>query len=268
MAAVMAPRGPDGSGLWLDGAAGLVHRRLAVIDLSERGAQPMRDERHGLAIVFNGCIYNHHELRAELRGLGHDFASTSDTEVLLKGWAEWGEGMLDRLAGMFAFALNGALTAVLVAELDIVGVVTLGMMTALGGGILRDLIIGDTPPAAFTNVNYLVIPLLAAAVTFFAHPLVQRFTFTVLVFDAAGLGLFCVTGTLKALDFHLGTIQAVLLGITTAVGGGVLRDITARETPALVQVDTDLYSIPAAAGAVVARVSTHEDQAQRHVSFR
>ncbi|MGW3809691.1 trimeric intracellular cation channel family protein [Micromonospora sp. NPDC005113] len=72
-----------------------------------------------------------------------------------------------------------------------------------------------------------------------------------LVFDAAGLGLFCVTGTLKALEFHLGSIQAVLLGITTAVGGGVLRDITARETPALVQVDTDLYSIPAAAGAVI-----------------
>ncbi|MBD0324474.1 MAG: TRIC cation channel family protein [Aldersonia sp.] len=65
------------------------------------------------------------------------------------------------------------------------------------------------------------------------------------------LGLFCVTGTLKALDFHLGSVQAALLGITTAVGGGVLRDITARETPALVQVDTDLYSIPAAAGAVV-----------------
>src|SRR5919107_946379 len=74
---------------------------------------------------------------------------------------------------------------------------------------------------------------------------------TALVFDAAGLALFCVTGTLKALDYHLGSVQAVLLGVTTAVGGGVLRDITARETPALVQVDTDLYSIPAAAGAVV-----------------
>ena len=154
------------------------------------------------------------------------------------------------LVGLYVFATSGALMATH-KSFDVVGIVVLAMLTALGGGILRDLIIGDTPPPAFTNVNYLVIPLLAAAVTFFAHPLVQRFTFTVLVFDAAGLGLFCVTGTLKALDFHLGSVQAVLLGITTAVGGGVLRDITARETPALVQVDTDLYSIPAAAGAVV-----------------
>lgn len=152
--------------------------------------------------------------------------------------------------GLYTFATSGALMAIH-KRFDIVGIVVLAMLTALGGGILRDLIIGETPPAAFTDVSYLVIPLVAAVVTFFAHPVVQRLTFTVLVFDAAGLGLFCVTGTLKALDVGLGSIQAVLLGITTAVGGGVLRDITARETPALVQVDTDLYSIPAAAGAVI-----------------
>ncbi|MCW3841171.1 TRIC cation channel family protein [Micromonospora yasonensis] len=80
-------------------------------------------------------------------------------------------------------------------------------------------------------------------VTFFVHPVVRRLAFTVLVFDAAGLGLFCVTGTLKALDFHLGSLQAVLLGITTAVGGGVLRDITAR--------DTDLPMPVVATGAAV-----------------
>jgi asparagine synthase (glutamine-hydrolysing) len=105
MHAALAPRGPDGDGIWLDGRAGMVHRRLAIIDLSELGAQPMRDEALGLAIVFNGCIYNHHELRAELTALGHAFRSTSDTEVILRGWVEWGEGVLDRLAGMFAFAL-------------------------------------------------------------------------------------------------------------------------------------------------------------------
>ena len=153
-------------------------------------------------------------------------------------------------AGLYVFATSGALMAVY-KGFDIVGIVVLALLTALGGGILRDLIIGDSPPAAFTNVNYLTIPLVAAAVTFFAHPLVGRLAFTVLVFDAAGLGLFCVTGTLKALEYHLGALQAVLLGVTTAVGGGVLRDITARETPALVQVDTELYSIPAAAGAIV-----------------
>jgi uncharacterized membrane protein YeiH len=162
------------------------------------------------------------------------------------------------LAGLYVFATSGALMAIH-KRFDLVGILVLALLTALGGGILRDLIIGDTPPAAFTNVNYLVIPLAAAVVTFFAHPLARRLTFTILVFDAAGLGLFSVTGTLKALSFDLGPLQAVLLGITTAVGGGMLRDITARETPALVQVDTDLYSIPAAAGAVVVAGAHHTD---------
>jgi asparagine synthase (glutamine-hydrolysing) len=103
MGASLAPRGPDGSGLWANGRVGMVHRRLAVIDLSEAGAQPMRDGE--LTIVFNGCIYNHHELRAELRALGHEFASASDTEVLLKGWRQWGEDLPRHLHGMFAFAL-------------------------------------------------------------------------------------------------------------------------------------------------------------------
>jgi uncharacterized membrane protein YeiH len=160
------------------------------------------------------------------------------------------------LVGLFTFATSGALMAIH-KRFDVVGIVVLAMLTALGGGVLRDLIIGDTPPAAFTNVSYLVIPLAAAAVTFFVHPVMDRIAFTVLVFDAAGLGLFCVTGTLKALDFGLGSLQAVLLGITTAVGGGVLRDITARETPALVQVDTELYAIPAAAGAIIVAAAHH-----------
>jgi asparagine synthase (glutamine-hydrolysing) len=105
MSGALAARGPDGEGEWIHEAVGLVHRRLAIIDLSERGAQPMEDEGLGLIVVFNGCIYNHKELRAELEHAGHVFFSLSDTEVLLKGWAEWGEGMLDRLAGMFAFCL-------------------------------------------------------------------------------------------------------------------------------------------------------------------
>ncbi|WP_432841645.1 trimeric intracellular cation channel family protein [Dactylosporangium sp. CA-092794] len=162
------------------------------------------------------------------------------------------------LVGLYVFATSGALMAIH-KRFDVVGIVVLAMLTAVGGGILRDLIIGDTPPAAFTNIGYLLIPLIAAVVTFFIHPVVQRLAFTVLVFDAAGLGLFCVTGTLKALEFHLGSLQAVLLGITTAVGGGVLRDITARETPALVQVDTGLYSIPAAAGAILVAGAHHTD---------
>jgi uncharacterized membrane protein YeiH len=156
--------------------------------------------------------------------------------------------------GLYAFATSGALMAIH-KGFDIVGIVVLAMLTALGGGILRDLIIGDTPPAAFTTVTYLVIPSVAAAVTCVAHPLMHRLAFTVLVFDAAGLGLFCVTGTLKALEFHLGAVQAMLLGVLTAAGGGMLRDITARETPALVRAETELYAIPAAAGAAVVVVA-------------
>jgi asparagine synthase (glutamine-hydrolysing) len=122
MQAELVPRGPDGEGSWRDGPLGLVHRRLAVIDLSPRGGQPMVDEALGLAVVFNGCIYNHRELRAELERAGHAFASTSDTEVLLKGWAEWGEGMLDRFAGMFAFALWERASGRLVLARDRLGV--------------------------------------------------------------------------------------------------------------------------------------------------
>jgi asparagine synthase (glutamine-hydrolysing) len=105
MSAALAPRGPDGDGMWFHDGTALAHRRLAIIDLSERGAQPMVDEELGLTVVFNGIIYNHRELRAELEAAGMRFRSTSDTEVLLKGWAQWGEGMLDRLVGMFAFCL-------------------------------------------------------------------------------------------------------------------------------------------------------------------
>ena len=135
MGAALAPRGPDGSGLWLDGAAGLVHRRLAIIDLSERGAQPMRDEALGLAVVFNGCIYNHRELRVELQALGHTFVSTSDTEVLLKGWAQWGEILLERLAGMFAFCLVEERTGRLVLARDRLGVKPLYLADLPGGGL-------------------------------------------------------------------------------------------------------------------------------------
>ena len=103
----MRPRGPDGSGMLVsdDRRVGLVHRRLAIIDLSEAGVQPMHDPSTGLTIVFNGEIYNYRQLRAELAGLGHMFRSNSDTEVLLKLYAEHGREMLGKLRGMFAFAL-------------------------------------------------------------------------------------------------------------------------------------------------------------------
>lgn len=102
----MAARGPDGAGLIVRGRVGFGHRRLKVIDPSEASAQPMEDRRNGLALVFNGCIYNYRQLRGELESLGHDFATAGDTEVVLKAWAQWGIEAVARLQGMFAFALH------------------------------------------------------------------------------------------------------------------------------------------------------------------
>ncbi|MFI7504776.1 N-acetylglutaminylglutamine amidotransferase [Streptomyces sp. NPDC049687] len=101
----LADRGPDGRGVWRRGAVALGHRRLKIIDLSDLGAQPMTDPQGGITGVFNGCVYNYQELREELRGLGHRFASTSDTEVVLKAYREWGTACVERFYGMFAFAL-------------------------------------------------------------------------------------------------------------------------------------------------------------------
>jgi asparagine synthase (glutamine-hydrolysing) len=105
MADTMAPRGPDSAGVWSQGRVALGHRRLKIIDLSEAGAQPMVDAELGLAICWNGCIYNYQDLRRELTGHGYRFFSTSDTEVLLKAYHHWGDRFVDHLKGMFAFAI-------------------------------------------------------------------------------------------------------------------------------------------------------------------
>lgn len=107
MADAMIVRGPDGSGRWVsaDHRVGLAHRRLAIIDLSEAGAQPMVDEETGCVITFNGEIYNFQELRADLERCGHRFRGHSDTEVLLRSYIEHGDAFLPKLRGMFAFAI-------------------------------------------------------------------------------------------------------------------------------------------------------------------
>jgi asparagine synthase (glutamine-hydrolysing) len=106
MAAVMAPRGPDGAGVWSQGRVALGHRRLKIIDLTEAGAQPMVDSDLGLAIAWNGCIYNYKELCRELEDHGYRFFSNSDTEVLLKAYHRWGDDFVRHLKGMFAFAIT------------------------------------------------------------------------------------------------------------------------------------------------------------------
>jgi len=105
MTGSMVPRGPDGSGIVSRGPFAFGHRRLKIIDLSERGQQPMVDSELGLTLVFNGCIYNHKDLRAELEGKGYRFFSTSDTEVVLKAWHAWGPEAPKRFNGMFAFVI-------------------------------------------------------------------------------------------------------------------------------------------------------------------
>ncbi|MFJ8073265.1 trimeric intracellular cation channel family protein [Streptomyces sp. NPDC096176] len=154
------------------------------------------------------------------------------------------------LVGIFVFAISGALLAVR-KNFDVFGMAVLAEVTALGGGLLRDLIIGAVPPAAFTDLGYFVTPLVATALVFFLHPHVERIQVAVNVFDAAGLGLFCVTGTTKAYEYGLGLTASATLGLATAVGGGVLRDVLANEVPSLLRWDRDLYAVPAIVGATM-----------------
>lgn len=106
MSDTLAPRGPDDSGIVSYGNAGFGHRRLRIIDLSEKARQPMVDGMLGLTIAFNGCIYNYPELRRELEAAGYSFFSNGDTEVILKAWHAWGEACVERFNGMFAFVIQ------------------------------------------------------------------------------------------------------------------------------------------------------------------
>ncbi|MFF3764974.1 trimeric intracellular cation channel family protein [Streptomyces sp. NPDC001922] len=154
------------------------------------------------------------------------------------------------LVGIFVFAISGALLAVR-KNFDVFGIAVLAEATALGGGVVRDLIIGAVPPAAFTDLGYFLMPLVAATCVFFLHPQVERINGAVLVFDAAGLGLFCVAGTTKAHEYGLGLTQSAVLGLVTAAGGGVLRDVLANEVPSLLRWDRDLYAVPCVVGATI-----------------
>ena len=130
MGETMCDRGPDGSGEWSDQRVALAHRRLKVIDLSPAGDQPMVDAELGLTIAFNGCIYNHRELRRELEREGYSFFSSSDTEVILKAYSCWGTRCVDRFAGMFAFALYEHRSGRLILVRDRLGIKPLYLASA------------------------------------------------------------------------------------------------------------------------------------------
>lgn len=157
------------------------------------------------------------------------------------------------LTGTFAFALNGALTAVRATRLDIVGVVTLGMITALGGGTIRDILLDDLPPATFVDWRYLAVAALGGLIAFFAARHLEPINGAINVLDAAGLSLFAVTGAIKALDLGFGPAQAVVVGAITGVGGGTLRDVLIRRVPSVLS--SGLYAVPALVGATTVVVA-------------
>ncbi len=150
------------------------------------------------------------------------------------------------LLGIFVFATSGALVAVR-REFDVFGVLVLAGTTGLGGGFLRDVLIDATPPAALADWRYLLVPVVAGLITFAYHPAVGRLERVVNIFDAAGLGLFCVTGALKAVEYGLGPVPAALMGMVTGIGGGMARDLLAGRVP--VVFSSELYATPALLGA-------------------
>lgn len=152
------------------------------------------------------------------------------------------------LVGVFFFALSGSLLAAR-KNIDITGGLVLGLLAGLGGGIIRDVMLGVTP-LAFARPILLVPPLVASAVVYLLGAHLHRVRTLIVVFDAAGLGLFCTFGTARALEHGMPIASALLLGVVTAVGGGLLRDVVANEIPAVFS-GSDLYIIPATTGAAL-----------------
>jgi uncharacterized membrane protein YeiH len=152
------------------------------------------------------------------------------------------------LGGTFVFALSGA-TAGVKHRLDLFGVLVLSFAAGNSGGIARDLMIGAIPPAAISDWRYIAVSILAGLVTFYWYGIINRVRSPVLVFDAAGLALFAVSGAGKALAFHAGPVAATLHGMLTGIGGGMVRDVLVREIPAVLR--TELYAVAALMGAAV-----------------
>jgi uncharacterized membrane protein YeiH len=155
------------------------------------------------------------------------------------------------LVGVAVFAASGA-SAAIAKRLDLFGVGFVGFVAALGGGILRDLVIGAVPPLAFADWRYAVTAVLASVAVFWLHPQLSRLRRTVLLLDAAGLGLFTVTGTLKALNAGVPPVGACLVGMLTAIGGGLARDLLTGEIPVVLQ--RDIYAVASLGGAILVTI--------------
>lgn len=152
------------------------------------------------------------------------------------------------LIGTFVFALSGALAGVK-RQLDLFGVLVLSFAAANSGGITRDLLIGAVPPGAFNDLRYLGTSLFAGLITFFFSSLIVELSMAVLLFDAAGLAFFAVTGALKALSHGLTPVMAIVMGMVTGIGGGMVRDMLLTEIPTVLR--AELYAVAALAAATV-----------------
>ncbi|MXP22830.1 trimeric intracellular cation channel family protein [Gordonia sp. HNM0687] len=151
--------------------------------------------------------------------------------------------------GIAVFAASGALLGVR-KDFDLWGIVTVGALTGVGGGILRDVMLGITPPSSIENWLPIVIAAATSVVVFFFHPAFAQLRRSVLLFDAVGMGVFATSGAAIAVDHQVSAFAATLVGLLTAVGGGILRDVLANEIPLLLQ-PADLYAVPALLGAAV-----------------
>jgi uncharacterized membrane protein YeiH len=158
------------------------------------------------------------------------------------------------LAGTFVFAISGA-AAAKQRGLDLFGICAIAFTVACGGGIIRDLCIGAIPPAGLTNWRYMVAAIIATGMTVGLYSFVQRLNHPVLLFDALGLSLFAVTGAQKSLAYGHNAEVAVLLGITTAVGGGVLRDILLNRIPVILE--KEIYASAALLASLIIVLGTY-----------
>ncbi|GAB2492840.1 trimeric intracellular cation channel family protein [Arenimonas alkanexedens] len=157
------------------------------------------------------------------------------------------------LIGTFVFALSGALVGVR-HRLDLFGVLVLSFVAANGGGLMRDALIGATPPAALQDWRYITISIIAGLLTFWRADTIERWRNPVQSLDAVGLGVFAVAGALKAQAFGLGPVGAMLLGMLTGIGGGMLRDVLVAQVPTVLK--AELYAVAALAGAGVVVAGT------------
>lgn len=158
------------------------------------------------------------------------------------------------LVGVFVFALSGGLVGVR-KRLDMLGVIVLAGMSGLGGGVVRDLLIGVTPPVGVSDWRLMGVCVLAGACAFVLHPEVSRIARLVRLLDAAGLALFCVAGSMKALAHGMGGTTAVFVGVLTAVGGGLMRDVTVGQVPEVLR--RELYAVPALLGSSLVVLAHH-----------